>query len=255
MKPVTGAVIGSVLVPLGLILSLTWLPSSVADALSYGWAGPCKEPIRNGSGCWTEVTAVVTGTSIVHRSKHDDWIVNLDDDFGRQQVIVNHSGVFDDLRPLVSVSARFWNDSVVLIHVPGHGDLTTDDEPGTKAGWAMVITAFTLLGGAVFFLGALGVHRDKGSWTRSVSRDEFGEDMFDAIAPPARRWAQAIVVLALVGIIGATLAFAWLGVPIIPSALVCVGLAALVWAWSLHHRARIALLRRAARSKSAPKSR
>lgn len=255
MKPVTGAVIGSVLVPLGLVLSLTWLPSSIADALSYGAAGPCKEPIPNGAGCWTEVTAVVTGTSVVHHSKHDDWIVNLDDDFGRQEVIVNHSSVFDDLRPLASVSARFWHGSVVLVHVPGRGDLTTEDEPGTKAGWAMLVTAFTLLGGAVFLLGALGVHRDKGSWTRSVTRDEFGTDMFDAIAPPARRWVQAIVALAFFGIFGATLAYAFFGAPIIPSALVVVGLSALAWAWSLHHRARVVLSRRASGSKSPPKSR
>lgn len=250
MKPVTGAVIGSVLVPLGLVLGLTWLPSSAADALSYGAAAACKQPVANGAGCWTEVRAVVTGTSVVHRSKHDDWIVSLDDDFGRHQTTVNHNGrVFDGLTASESVTARFWRGNVVLIHVRGSGDLTTDNDPGTQVGWALVATVFTLLGGALFLMGAIGVHRRDGSWTRSVPRDEFGRDMFDTLAPPARRWVQAVFVLLFIGVAGGVLAYAIFGAPLLQSVLVCVGLGALLWAWNMHHRARMAFS-----GGSAPKS-
>ena len=241
MKPVTAVVIGSVLIPVGLVMALTWLPSSIADALRYGSAGPCKEPIPNGSGCWTEVTAVVTGTREIPRSKHTDWVVGLEDDFGQQQVTVTHRSVFHDLVPSQSVSARFWEGQVALIHIPGRGDLPTEEEPGNKAGFATLTTAFVLLFGAFFFVGGLGVHRARASWTRSVDRDELGRDIFDMVAPPVQRWIVAIFVLAVFGIFGAVLAYAWFGAPIFSSALVSMGLGALLWAWSLHHRARTAL--------------
>jgi hypothetical protein len=187
------------------------------------------------------VPAVVTGTKEIPHSKHTDWIVGLDDDFGQQRVTVTHKSVFHDLMPSQSVSARFWEGQVAVIHVPGRGDLPTEDEPGTKAGFATLITAFVLLAGAFFFLGGLGIHRDRGSWTRSVDRDELGRDLFDMVSPTLQRWIMAIFVLAIFGIFGATLAYAWFGAPIFSSALVAMGLGALLWAWSFHHRARSAL--------------
>lgn len=232
------------LVPLGLVMSLTWLPSSIADAIAYGGAGACKESIPNGSGCWTEISAVVTGTKVVPHRRSDSYYVDLEDDFGQQHVEVVHNNVFDDLRATQSVSARFWKGEVTLLHVPGAGDLTSENEPGTKAGWAALAVAITLLFGGIFFLGAVGVHRDRRSWTVSVSRDEFGRDMVDAVAPAARRWLEAILMVALVAIFGAIFAHAIFGASILSAALVCTGLGALLWAWSLHHRARMALAKR-----------
>jgi hypothetical protein len=247
VRPITGLVLGSVLVPLGLVFSLTWLPSSVADAFAYGAAGACKEAVPNGSGCWTEVSAVVTGTKVVPHRRSDSYYVDLEDDFGHQHVEVAHSHVFDGLQPPQAVSARFWKGDVTLLHVPGAGNLTSESEPGTKAGWAAVSVAAILLFGGVFFLGALGVHRDRRSWTVSVSRYEFGRDMVDAVAPAARRWVEAVLIIGLIGIFGAILAHAVFGASILFAALVCTGLGALLWAWSLHHRARMELAKRVSR--------
>lgn len=241
MKPVTGLVVGALFVMLGLVIGLTWLPLSIADALSYGAAGPCKEPIPNGSGCWTEVSAIVTSTNVVHRGKGVACYVHLEDQFGQQRIGMAHSSDCGQLQSGQSVTARFWEGDVAAIRVPGGPELPAETEPGTQAGFAFLIAAFVLLFGTAFFLGALGVHRDQGSWTRSVARDEFGNEMWDAVAPPARRWVQAIFAIALVALFGSAFGYAFLGAPIIPTALVCAGMAALVWTWSLHHRARAAV--------------
>jgi hypothetical protein len=248
VRPITGLVLGSVLIPLGLGISLTWLPSSVADAFEYGAATACREPAANGSGCWTEVSAVVTGTQIYARPRgNSNWVVDLTDQYGRQRPQVAHRGIFNRLTPGEPVSVRFWKGRVVLIHVPGGDDLPTDTEPGRQIGMASLATVFTLLAGSVFFLGALGVHRDRRSWTVSVSRYEFGRDMVDAVAPAARRWVEAVLIIGLIGIFGAILAHAVFGASILFAALVCTGLGALLWAWSLHHRARMELAKRVSR--------
>lgn len=238
MKPVTGVVVGAVLIPLGLAISLTWLPASIADALAYNAAGACQEPIPNGSGCWTEMNAVETGTEAVRRGKSISHYVDLEDDFGTQRVEVRNTSAFQSLEPGQSVSVRFWKGSVVVIHVPGHGDLLSEGEPGTTAGFALLVVLGTILFGGIFFLGGLGVHRDQGSWTRSVSRDEFGKELFDAVAPPARRWVQALFTIGLAAVVGPLFAHGLFGAPVLPAVLVCAGLGALVWAWILRHRSR-----------------
>ncbi|HET9849234.1 MAG TPA: hypothetical protein VFR68_11835 [Candidatus Dormibacteraeota bacterium] len=244
MKPVIGLVLGSVLIPLGLVLSFTWLPSSIAEATSYADAGPCKEPIPNGNRCWTEVGAVVKGTEVVHHSKSSSYYVDLQDDFGTQRVEVAPNGTFDALRPAQTVSARFWRGNVALIHVQGADDLTSESEPGTQLGWAIMAVVATLLAGSVFFLGALGVHRVERSWTVSVTRAEYGEDMLDAVAPPARRWLQAILVIASLGFCGGVLAHAIFGAALIPAGLISAGMGALLSAWLLHHQVRTSPARR-----------
>lgn len=239
MRPITGLVLGSVLVPLGLVISLTWLPSSVADAFEYGAAGACKEAVPNGSGCWTEVSAVVTGTQIYARPRgNTNWVVDLTDQFGRQRPQVAHRDGFHRLTSGEPVSVRFWKGRVVLIHVPGGDDLPTDNEPGRQIGMASLTTVFTVLAGSVFFLGALGVHRHARSWTRSVSRDAWNEDLFDAVAPPARLWAEAIFLIGFVSLVVTTIAWGWFDLPLLPVAAVTLGLTALGWTWLLHHRAR-----------------
>ena len=243
MRPVTGLVLGSVFIPLGLVLSFTWLPSSIAEATSYANAGPCKEPIPNGDRCWTEVGAVVKGTDVVHHSKSSSYYVDLQDDFGSQHIEVAYNATFDALRPAQTVSARFWKGDVALIHLPGADDLTSESEPGTQLGWAIMAVIGTLLAGSVFFLGALGVHRVEGSWTVSVSRAEYGEDMLDTVAPPARRWLQAIVLILFLGLGGAVFAHAIFGAALIPAGLVSAGMGALLSAWLLHHQVRTSLAR------------
>lgn len=114
MKPITGLAVGAVLIPLGLAISLTWLPSSIADALAYQAAGACKEPIPNGSRCWTEVSAVETRTEVVRHSKSSSYYVDLEDGFGTQRVEVTKTSLFEALQPAARVSARFWNGSVAI---------------------------------------------------------------------------------------------------------------------------------------------
>lgn len=239
MRPITGLVLGSVVFMVGLVTGLTWVPASVADAIEYGPAGPCQQPTANGSGCWTEVNAVVTGTHVYLRPRgNSSWVVDLTDEFGLQHPQVAHRDVFNHLSAGESVSARFWKGRVALIHVPGSNELPTDDDPGRQVGFATLVAMFSLLAGLIFFLGALGVHRHAGSWTRSVSRAEWSEDLFDAVNPPARRWLEAIILIPLVGLTPAVLVWAWFDVPLVPAAAVGLGLAALGWAWLLHVRAR-----------------
>jgi hypothetical protein len=88
------------------------------------------------------------------------------------------------------------------------------------------------------FLGALGVHRHSGSWMRSVTRAAWSEDLFDMVAPPARLWFQAICFILFGGLAATPIAWVWFDAPLVPAAALSFGLAALVWAWSLHHRAR-----------------
>ncbi len=239
MKPVTGLVLGSVVFTVGLVTGLTWVPAAVADAIEYGPAGACQQPTANGSGCWTEVGAVVTGTHIDPRPRgNSNWVVDLNDEFGRQRPQVAHREVFNHLTAGGSVSVRFWKGRVALIHVPGAGDLPTDDEPGRQLGIASLSTVFAVLGGLVVFLGALGVHRHSGSWMRSVTRAEWSDDLLDMVAPPARLWFQAICFILFGGLAATTIAWVWFDAPLVPAAAVSFGLAALGWAWSLHHRAR-----------------
>jgi hypothetical protein len=244
MKPVTGLVVGAAMTTLGLAAGLLWVPSSVVDAIAYGSAEVCQESIANGPGCWTEVSAVVTGTHDYPRRKgNSTWVVDLTDQFGHQRPQVAHRSVFKHLTVGEPVSARFWKGRVVLIHVPGADDLSTDDEPGRQLGMASLVTIFTLLCGVVFSLGAFGVHRHAGSWTRSVSRTDWSDNLFDALAPPARLWAWAIFFILFVSLIATLIAWAWFDVPLLPTATVSLGLTALGWAWLLHHQARTLLER------------
>jgi hypothetical protein len=245
MKPVTGLVFGAAMTTLGLAVGLMWVPSSVVDAIEYGSAEVCQEPSANGSGCWTEVSAVVTGTHDNPRRRgNSTWVVDLSDQFGHQHPQVAHRSVFKHLTPGEPVSVRFWKGRVVLLHVPGVDDLPTDDEPGRQLGIASLVTVFTLLCGVVFFLGAFGVHRHAGSWTRSVSRTAWSDDLFDALAPPARLWAEAIFLISFVGLVVTTIAWGWFDLPLLPVAAVTLGFTALGWAWLLHHRARMVMERR-----------
>lgn len=238
MRPVTGLVLGSILIPLGLVLSLIWLPSSIADALSYGSAHACSEPVPNGAGCWTEVSAVVTKTEVLSGRYTTRYYVDLRDDFGSQGVEVLPGTTFDNLRNGQAVSARFWKGEVALIHVPGATDLTTTGHPTQNTGIALVAVAATLLLGGLFFLGALGVHRYLGSWTVSLSGSKYDAHMFDAVAAPARRWLEGTSIVAFAALAGGVLANANFGTAIVPGVLVSAGLAALAWAWWLHYRAR-----------------
>lgn len=245
MRPITGLVLGSVLIPLGLGISLTWLPSSIADAVAYNAAGACTEPVPDGSGCWTEVGALVAQTHIYPRPRgNSNWVVELTDQFGRQRTQVAHRNAFNRLTPGEPVTARFWRGRVILIHVPGSDDLPTDNEPSRQMGIASLTAVFIMLAGSVFFLGALGVHRHGRSWTRSVSRDEWNKDLFDAVAPPARLWAEAIFLIGFVSLVVTTIAWMWFDLPLLPLAAVTVGVAALGWGWLLHHRARTVMERR-----------
>jgi len=239
MKPVTGLVVGAAMTALGLAVGLTWVPASVADAIEYGSADPCPQPTALGAGCWTEVDAMVVGTHVIPRRRgNSTWVVDLSDRFGRQLTQVAHADVFKHLTPGQPVSVRFWKGRVALIHIPGAADLSTDNEPGRQLGIASLSTVFVLSCGLVFFLGAFGVHRHAGSWTRSVSRVKWSTDLFDAVAPPARRWAEAIVLILFVSVVATTIAWGWFDVPLVPAAAVSLGLTALGWAWLLHHRAR-----------------
>jgi hypothetical protein len=238
MRPVTGLVLGSILIPLGLVLSLIWLPSSIADALSYGFARSCTEPVPNGAGCWSEVSAIVTKTEVLSGRYTTRSYVDLRDDFGSQEVEVLPGTTFDNLRSGDPVSARFWRGEVALIHVPRATDLTTASHPTQNMGIALVAVAAALLFGGLFFLGALGVHRYQGSWTVSLSGSKYDEHMFDAVAPPTRRWLEGSGIIAFGALAGGVLANANLGTAIVPGVLVSAGLAALAWAWWLHHRAR-----------------
>jgi hypothetical protein len=245
VRPITGLVLGSVLIPLGLGISLTWLPSSVADAFEYGAATACPEPAANGSGCWTEVSAVVNETHVYPRLRgNSNWVVDLTDQFGRQRPQVAHRDVFNRLTPGEPVTVRFWKGRVALIHVPGSNDLPTDNEPDRQIGMASLTTVFTVLAGSVFFLGALGVHRHARSWTRSVSRDAWSDDLFDAVAPPARLWAEAIFLIGFVSLVMTTIAWGWFDLPLLPVAAITLGFTALGWGWLLHHRARTVMERR-----------
>ena len=242
MKPVTGLVLGSVVFTVGLVTGLTWVPASVADAIEYGQAGACQQPTANGSGCWTEVGAVVTGTHVNPRPRgNSNWVVDLTDEFGIQHPQVAHRAVFNQLTPGESVSVRFWKGRVALIHVPTADDLPTDNEPGRQLGIASLSTIFAVLGGLVVFLGALGVHRHSGSWMRSVNRAQWSEDLFDMVAPPARLWLQATFFILFVGLAATTIAWGWFDVPLLPAAAITLGLTTLGWAWLLHHRARTAM--------------
>lgn len=249
MRPVTGLVIGSILIPVGLVLSLIWLPSSIADALSYGSAHQCTQTVPNDAGCWSEVLAVVTKTEVLSGRYSTRYYVDLRDDFGSQEVEVLPGATFDNLRSGDAVSARFWKGEVALIHVPGAKDLTTTSHPTQNMGIALVAVAATLLFGGLFFLGALGVHRYQGSWTVSMSGRKYDEHMFDAVAPPIRRWLEGTSIIAFAALAGGVLANANLGTAIVPGVLVSAGLAALAWAWWLHHRAWRAWNRGKSRSK------
>jgi hypothetical protein len=139
----------------------------------------------------------------------------------------------------------------VVFRVPGDEDLPTDNEPGRQLVIAILSGAFVLLCGGVFFLGGLGLHRHERSWVRTASRSEWEENIFDVVAPPARRWLEFIFVVAFVGLVCTGIAWAWFDVPPLPVALVSVGLSALGFGWALHHRARMAIEHRS----SGPKRR
>jgi hypothetical protein len=252
MKPITGLVLGTAGIAFGLWAGLAWVPSSIADLIEYGKAGACKEPVANGSGCWTEVSAVITGTHVFpHARGNSTWVVDLTDKFGAQRPKVAHRSVFNRLASGQPVTVRFWKGWVAIIHIPGGDDLPTDQEPGRQLGIASLTAIFTLLAGLVIFLGGLGVHRHAGSWTRSVAREDWSNDLFDLVAPPARLWFQATVAILFVSLGATTAAWIWFDVPLLPAAAVSLGLAALAWAWLLHHRARAVMPRMNAHRKTA----
>jgi hypothetical protein len=242
MRPVTGLVLGSILIPLGLVLSLLWLPAAIADAGTYDSAPACSAPVPNGAGCWSEISAVVTKTEVLSGRYTTQYYVDLRDDFGTQDVEVLPGTSFDNLRIGDEVVARFWKGEVASIVVPGAGDLTTANHPTQNLGIALVAVAGILLFGALFFLGALGVHRFEGSWTASVSGSEYDRHQFDLVAPPARRWIEGLSIIVFAALVGGLIANERLGTAVIPGVLVSAGLAALAWAWWLRHRARQAKL-------------
>src|SRR5207245_7510428 len=129
-------------------------------------------------------------------------------------------------------------------HCLGADYYPTNNDSLRQCGMASLATFFTMLAVSVFFLGALGVHRHARSWTRSVSRDAWSADLFDAVAPPARLWAEAIFLIAFVSLAVTTIAWGWFDLPLLPVAAVTLGFSALGWAWLLHHRARAVMERR-----------
>ena len=242
MKPITSLAIGAVLVPVGLLIGFAWVPSAAADLSAYNGAVPCTTPTSAARTCWTEVSATVTKTEIVPRSKgNSDWRVSVTDQFGMQSVDVAHRSVFNRLTAGDEISARFWGEHLVLLRVPGDEDLPTDDEPGRQLVIAILCGAFCLLSGAIFFLGGLGLHRYEGSWMVTASRSEWDENIFNVVAAPARRWLEFILVVSFIGLASTTIAYGWFDIPPLPVALVTVGLCALGYAWLLHHRARTAM--------------
>ncbi len=239
MKPITGLAVGSLCLLAGLVSGLAWMPSSLLDAVAYNAAGPCKEPAPDGAGCWSEIHAMVIRTEILPQPRSRNfWVVVIIDGFGQQRFEVAHRDVFKTLGEGDTVVARFWKGSVALVHVPGRDDLPTENEPGTQLGTASLVAVFSLLGGLVFFLGALGLHRRAGSWTVSVSRDEWRDQLFDVVASPAHRWLQAIFIILPVGLGPAALVWFLFDVPLLPAAAVGLGFATLGWWWLLHIRAR-----------------
>jgi hypothetical protein len=239
MKPITGLVVGSLCLLTGLVSGLAWVPSSVADSVAYSAAGACKELAPNGPGCWSEIHATVIRTEILPQPlARNFWVVVIIDGFGQQRFEVAHRNVFKTLAEGDTVVARFWKGSVALVHIPGRGDLPTENEPGNQLGTASMVAVFSLLAGLVFFLGALGLHRHAGSWTLSLSRDVWRDELIDVVASPGHRWLQAMLIIVCVGLGPAALAWAFFDVPLLPAAAVGLGFASLGWAWYLHLRAR-----------------
>jgi hypothetical protein len=251
MRPITGLILGAILIPFGLALALLWLPAAIADAGRYDSAPACTKPAANASGCWSEIPAVVTKTEVLSGRYTTRHYVDLRDDFGTQEVEVLPSATFDILHSSQEVSARFWKGDVALIRVPGEEDLITSSHPGENVGTAFAAAAGVLLAGLVLFLGALGVHRYEGSWTVHVPGGEYDKHQFDLVAPPARRWLEGGSIIVFAGLVGGLWSNEYLATPIIPGAFVGAGLAALAWSWWLHHRARKAR----SRGKPRPKPR
>lgn len=238
------------MIPVGLLIGLAWVPSSAADLSAYSASSACTTPNTASRTCWTEVPATVSKTVVVPRPKgNSDWRVLLTDQFGTQSVDVAHRSVFNRLTAGDEISARFWGGHLVLLCVPGDEDLPTDEEPGRQLAIAVICGIFALLAGAIFFLGGLGLHRYEGSWTLTASRSEWEENIFNVVAPSARRWLEFILVVSFVGLASTTIAYAWFDIPPLPVALVTVGLVALAYAWLLHHRARSELDNRKLRPK------
>ena len=250
MRPITGLVLGSVLIPSGLLIGMTWVPSSMTDRAAYSQASSCTSPDIRSRACWTETPATVTATRVIHHYRgNEDWEVALNDAFGDQLVDVAHQSTFNQLGTGSHVVARFWNGKVVVLHVNGAADLPTDEEPGRQVIIAILCAIFVLICGGVFFLGGLGLHRHEGNWTYSASRSEWSESLFDALGPRLRLWLEAAFVIGFFTLCFAGIAWFAFDVPIVPATLVCLGLGALGWAWALHERARRLMQGRAYRSK------
>lgn len=246
MRPITGLLLGSVLIPSGLLLAMTWVPSSISDRSAYSQASSCSSPDVRARSCWTETPATVTATRVFHhRRGNDDWEVDLKDDFGAQVVDVAHQSTFNQLAAGDQVVARFWNGNIVLLHVSGAADLPTDEEPGRQVIIAILCAVFVLFCGAIFFLGELGLHRHHGTWTYSASRSEWSASLFDAVGSRLRLWLESIIVIGFFTLGIAGIAWSAFDVPILPATLVCLGLGALGWAWLLHQRARMVMEGRA----------
>jgi hypothetical protein len=250
MRPITSLAVGAVLLPVGLVIGLAWVPAAAADRTAYDASTACATPNIAARNCWTEVPATVTKTQVLPRRRgNSDWNVWVTDQFGSQSVNVAHRSAFDRLHPGEGISARFWAGRLILLRVAGYEDQQTDDEPGRQLVIAIICGLFALLAGAIFFLGGIGLHRHQRSWMRTASRAEWDESIFDAVAPPLRSWLVFVFVVAFVGLTATTIAWAWFDIPPLPVALVTVGLAALGFAWLLHHRARMLLQGKAFRAK------
>jgi len=225
MKPITGLAAGSLCLLTGLVSGLAWVPSSVADSVAYSAAGACKELAPNGPGCWSEIHATVIRTEILPQPlARNFWVVviiDASDSRGSRWPIATFSKTLAEGDTVV---ARFWKGSVALVHIPGRGDLPTENEPGNQLGTASVVAVFSLLAGLVFFLGALGLHRHAGSWTLSLSRDVWRDELIDVVASPGHRWLQAMFIIVCVGRGPAALAWAFFDVPLLPAAAVGLGL-------------------------------
>ncbi|HVH65037.1 MAG TPA: hypothetical protein VM674_03305 [Candidatus Acidoferrum sp.] len=239
MRPITSLAVGAVLLPVGLVIGLAWVPAAAADRTAYDASTACATPNPAARTCWTEAPATVEKTEVVARLRgNSDWRVSVTDEFGDQTVNVAHRGVFNRLAAREGIAARFWGGHLVLLRIAGDEDLPTDDEPGRQLVIAIMCGFFVLLAGAIFFLGGIGLHRHQGSWMRTASRAEWDENIFDAVAPPWRRWFEFGFSVVFFTLASTAIAWGWFDIPPVPVALVTVGLAGLAYAWLLHYRAR-----------------
>jgi hypothetical protein len=80
MKPITSLAVGAVMIPIGLVIGLGWVPLSAADLATYSGATACTTPNIAARTCWTEVPATVSTTQIFYKSRgNSDWHVWLTD--------------------------------------------------------------------------------------------------------------------------------------------------------------------------------